>query len=525
MSAIRLSLPLAGGSLLATTLLADPSLNFLSAELNGGAEIVTYGADGSTLATTIGKEVNLYDFSNPYAITFRGTVDFSGAFGGDIDGVSSTALDPLARGFGAATLIPDDNAGTLGQVGFYDYTTGAGLSMLEVGYHPDSVIFSADGSKLFVVNEGEFKDGGDLDAPGSLSIIDLSAVTSAADLAAAPVMTYDFTAPNLGAGVSLDGVRFNDDTFTPGNEFRHMEPEYATQAGDKLYISLQENNVLAEFDLAKNEWSAIHNLGMIEQTLDASDRDGIDISDTLKGLPMPDTITSYEVAGKTYIVTANEGDNRVDDGDRSSRLKNYDPSAFEGDLVGIDLSDEGLGRLRVLFDLMDTDDNGLYDQLVLPGTRSFSIWDAETGELVGDSGNLEEIVAALDPLTFNMEDGDPGEFDGRSDAKGPEPEAVALYEEGGSFWLVVGNERQNSLMLFDVTDPTAPRFVDYINSWAEGLVAPESLIFVEKDGGRFLIAAYEDSGFGVYEVVPEPAAIGLLGLSVIGALLVSRRRR
>jgi hypothetical protein len=528
MSAIRLSLPVVGGVLLASSLTANPRLKLIDAVLfeEGGAEIVAYTPHGLTLAATTGKEVRLFDFSDPFAVSPRATVDFSGAFGGAIDGVSSTALDPLGRGFGVASLIPSDNGGTLGQVGFYDYLTGVPLGSLGVGYHPDSVLFSKDGSKLFVVNEGEWTVGGNLDAPGSLSIIDLSGVASFADLALAPVMTYDFSPPNLGAGVDYSSVRFNDDTFTPGNEFRHLEPEFATQAGDKLYITLQENNVVAEFDLGSRQWTSLNSLGTILQTIDASDRDGIDISDTLKGLPMPDTIVSYEVAGVTYYITANEGDFRVDDGDRTSRLRSYFTSGnIEGDALAYDYSNNAIGRIRAILDLSDTDGNGKLDDIVVPGTRSFSIWNAGTGELVADSGNFELIVAALDPLTHNMENGDPAEFDGRSDAKGPEPEGLALYQSGENFWLVVGMERQNSLMLYDVTDPSNPLFLDYINNYAEGLVSPESLIWIEQDGRRFVVGGYELSGIGVYEVIPEPSALGFLGFALIGGCLALRRRR
>ncbi|MEZ4951779.1 MAG: hypothetical protein R2784_20665 [Saprospiraceae bacterium] len=49
---------------------------------------------------------------------------------------------------------------------------------------------------------------------------------------------------------------------------------------------------------------------------DASDRDGkiIITSHPTLGMFLPDAIASYDVDGKTYIVTANEGDSRDYDG-------------------------------------------------------------------------------------------------------------------------------------------------------------------------------------------------------------------
>ena len=542
MSSHRLSLTVA-----ALAVFAPPALHaqdgfglINSFDVNGGgegnAEIIAYTRDGFTLASTALGGVEIFNFADPRAVTQRAFVDFTASFGtaSAFRDVSSTALDVLGRGFGAASLIPADNGGTIGKVGFYDYNTGAILGSLDVGFHPDSVLFSHDGTKLFVVNEGEYTTGDAFEAPGSLSIIDLSTVGGVGDIAGlggAAVSTYDFSAANLDAALSLAGIRINDQSaFALANKDLFMEPEFASQSGDKLYVSLQENNVIAEFDLTSNQWTALHDLGTITQTIDASDRDGIDISDTLKGLPMPDTIATYEVGGVTFVVTANEGDFRVDDGDRTDRLGDvFDDGLIEGSILGLDYSNTGLGRIRAIADLSDTDGNGKLDDIVVPGTRSFSIWNAETGALVSDSGNLEELVALLDPLTFNMEDGDPSEFDGRSDAKGPEPEGLDVIEVDGAFWLVVGAERQNGLFFFDITDPTNPIFVDYLNDWEKGLISPESLLFIaaadSPTGRTLLLTGNEVSGnIGVY-AVPEPAVLGLLSLPLLGSLLLLRRRR
>jgi MYXO-CTERM domain-containing protein len=521
---------------------------------DGSAEILAFSPHEdtvlSTMAGTSGYGVQVLTLSNTGALAERGIVTFDTAFGTVADisgfGASSTAVDPLQRGFGVVSLIPTANGTTLGKLGFFDYRTGsvAAIKTLDVGFHPDSVRFSADGSKLYVINEGEFTSGGNTDAPGSISIVDLSGIGNIGDVASltnAAVKTYDFQAANLGAGVSLAGLRVNDPTAT--DIYRHIEPEYLSERDGKLYVSLQENNALGVFDLASEKWVAIHSLGTITQTIDASDRDGpgstaaAQINDSVAGMPMPDTIATYSVGGKTYVVTANEGDFRVDDADRSrisaipaTQIDDATEAALNAIYGGNYRANGALGRLRVSNIDGDTDNDGQIEVLTMVGTRSFSIWDADTGALVKDSGSLEGLLLGLDPLLHNITDGDPASFDARSPDKGPEPEALVLGEVAGNMIAFLGMERQNGLLAFDISNPNSPVFMDYINSLSSGLVSPESLLFVSATdsptGQALLLAGYElnGGGIGVYSVVPEPGTLALALAGVAGLAGRARRR-
>lgn len=503
-------------------------------EVTNGAEIVVFSPDGDTVATNrtdtapnIG--VQLLTLNADGSLTPRELVSVAGSFGGNIASVSSVALDPLGRGFGVMSVIPTNNRTVQGEAVFFDYRSGstAVLVTLGVGFHPDSVSFSRDGSKVFVANEGEFTGngvgegggGGDTDAPGSVSIIDLSGVATIGDVAGldvGDVTTVDFSPANLGPGVDLDGLRFNDDTFSPGNAHRHVEPEFLVEGDDKVYVSLQENNAVAELSLTgaqANKFTAIFPLGTIEQTIDASDRDGAGgttaalIDDVVEGIPMPDTMASFVAGGVRYLVTANEGDFRPDDDDRI-RVKD-----FTGVEIGsaMDTSDAGLGRLRVVKDLSDPDGNDLIDVPIMPGTRSFSIWNAATGALVGDTGSLEPLLLSLHPTLHNIDDGNPAEFDARSDDKGPEPEALAYGMIGANRYVFVGMERQGAILMFNVNNPAAPAFVAAINNVEDGLVAPESIRFVTAAdspiGAPTLLVGYELGGqIAVYSLTGEPPA-------------------
>jgi hypothetical protein len=125
-----------------------------------------------------------------------------------------------------------------------------------------------------------------------------------------------------------------------------------------------------------------------------------------------------------------------------------------------------------------------YNQLYSYGARSFSIWTAG-GDLVFDSGDqLEQITAAALPDDFNSTDNENGSFDDRSDDKGPEPEAVVLGELGGRTYAFVGLERIGGIMVYDVTDPSAPTFELYVNT--RDFSVPIEIPLLDDDGNPVL---------------------------------------
>ncbi len=563
----------------------------------GGSEILSYTTQDNTLLATVANAgtsafgVQIMTLSSGATLSERAYIDYSGTFGAlaTISSISSVAADPANRGFGVATLIPTDNTGTQGKIAFYDLTSGfsggsRNLVTLDVGFHPDSVTFSADGTKLIIVNEGEFKATATNpsttgNAAGSISVIDLTSITNTSGISALTngnVSTFDFSATNLDTGVSLAGIRnssvaalgtsgnfisavpnFTTLAGTDTDFFKGMEPEFAAVLGDKVHVTLQENNAIATFDLGTNKWTAVRNLGTITQTIDASDQDGaggiasISINDTVKGLPMPDTMKAFTSSGTNYLITVNEGDGRGDDRD-FSRL---------GDIAGGDSmntildtttvfpatqtgsrANSVMGRLNVSRLDGDTGANGgtagdgKIDEAVMIGTRSMTIWNADTGAKIWDSGqststNFETLLATLDPTRFNMNNGLLTNFDTRSDDKGPEPEALTIGQFGSSLLAFVGLERQNGLMVYDITDVNNPTFVSYLNSQANGLISPESMVYIpagqSPTGSALLLTGYEGtgtagSGIGVYGV-PEPSRAVLVFAGLFG--LFFRRRR
>lgn len=354
-----------------------------------------------------------------------------------------------------------------GVVLFYDTRTRApahGVSSVSVGALPDMLTFTPDGRKLLVANEGTPSAYGsrigatvpfvfgepDADPAGSVSIIDMHLRSV--------VATAGFD------GVPTAGSHLRT---TTGMDF---EPEYIAvdEDGDKAYVTLQEANAVAVLDLQTHSFERVIGLGAKDFSLPGNQIDPLDngtvefLSPAAQGLYMPDGIATYERRGKTYVVMANEGDFREDDGDRSAA------SSF-GAVAP-------LNRLRV--SNADSSPGDLYTA----GARSFSIRD-DQGRLVYDSGDI------LDKEAYARGIYD----DGRSRDKGVEPEGIALLDIGGRTYAFVGLERttKGAVAVFDITDPREASFVDMIVT--EGDVSPEGLKAYHHRGEFYLAIANEVS--------------------------------
>jgi hypothetical protein len=254
--------------------------------------------------------------------------------------------------------------------------------------------------------------------------------------------------------------------------------------------------------------------GMAGNGIDASNRDGVINIATYPGvfgMFQPDAIAAYRSQGRQYIVTANEGDARDYDGfseeDRVGDLT-LNPDMFPDAEVLQD--DAVLGRLNITTTLGDWDNDGAYEELYAYGARSFSIF-KPTGRgmrLIFDSADqLEQLTAAALPFDFNSTNDENGSFDNRSDDKGPEPEGLALGEINGRTYLFLGLERIGGIMVYDITMPRSPEFVQYINNrdfsgdaeaGTAGDLAPEGLTFIparkSPTGDPMLAVANEVSG-------------------------------
>jgi hypothetical protein len=426
------------------------------------------------------------------------------------------------------------------------------LAEVGVGALPDMLAFTPNGRYLLVANESEPEDG--VDPKGTVSVVDVRKGPGAPS-----VRTVDFTALDgkpVPPGAVLQSGKL------PSEDF---EPEYVAVSEDSktAWVALQEANALAEIDVRRARLVAVRGLGfkdhgLPENSLDASDRDqAINLCawKNVHGAYQPDGIASFRARGRDYVVSANEGDSR--DGDEAPVGASALDPAFAGSPFTAELrASRNLGRLVVNKNLGLVD--GRYEKLYAYGARSFAIWGAD-GRLVYDSGNdLERIVGsfagepapsslvlagpavppaktyrcpipagealpaappATTPANSNHEEGP--SFDNRSDNKGPEPEGVAVGTVDGRTYAYVGLERASGIVVYDVSDPAAPVFVQYVNprdfsaayalpgvpgEWEKaGDLGPEGLAFVPKRDSPsrrpLLVVANEVSGTTtIYEV-------------------------
>ena len=274
-------------------------------------------------------------------------------------------------------------------------------------------------------------------------------------------------------------------------------------------------------------------LGLIEfsegNKLDASNEDGgINIQNfPVFGLYQPDAIDSFTVDGKTYYITANEGDARIrPDGDIEDEQGNV--LVEEGDIFNEEQrigkatldpevfpnaqelqKDENLGRLKITNTQGDLDGDGDFDKLFSYGARSFSIWD-DQGNLVFDSGDqIAQITAEQTPELFNANDGITEEFDQRSDDKGAEPESVTVGIVNGKPYGFIGLERAGGgVLVYELSNPTAPEFVQYIRTGGD--IAPEGLKFIpaseSPNGNPVLAVANEESKTTTLYNIADPGS-------------------
>jgi len=572
----RIPALLVGASCALFPVAALAEISFLSGvSLPNGGEIVSY-ADGTLLTTdslsATNHAIQSYSLTSGGALTTGLSINLNSVFGaGSTASISSVLND--ARGFGVATIIPTATSATdYGRIAIFNKSDGSILKTLDVGYHPDSVTITPDGTKLIIANEGEYGSTSSstpeaVNRAGSVSVVNISGVTSGnyvtslAALDSSAVNTYDFSAGNLGAGVTIDGLRNArlDTTSVKSPNIADIEPEYITASNTTAYVTLQENNAIATLDLASGKYTQINVLGTITQTIDASDSEAsININDAVKGLPMPDTVTKFVREGSTFLVTANEGDARPDDGDvmrvsqegTSGRpaIDATTQTTLNAQYGGNYEATTALGRLNILKDQGDTDLDGDIDTPTMLGTRSFTVWKVEADgslSIAFDSASMiEQYAAGFDAASFNINSGLTGEFDKRSDDKGPEPEALAFGSFDGKDFVFVGAERQNGIFQFDITDLNNVSIVGYYNTVTGAddsggaFIAPESIQFLDAAGNptgkNILIVGYEGTGgngsLAVFEVtsgsaIPEPSTYAaIFGAGVLGLACWRRRR-
>ncbi|WKG04670.1 esterase-like activity of phytase family protein [Mycolicibacterium sp. HK-90] len=172
-----------------------------------------------------------------------------------------------------------------------------------------------------------------------------------------------------------------------------LEPEYVSiNSRGQVAVTLQENNGIAILDGRAGTVQKIFSAGSQSvDGIDTKEDDAIDQTGSIPDTPRePDAIGWI---GDDHLATANEGD-------------------WKG------------------------------------GTRGWTVFDANTGDVVWDAGNSLEQLAVRTGL----------HIESRAESKGPEPEGLAITNIGGKPTALIASERSNFVSVYDVSDPTAPTF-------------------------------------------------------------------
>jgi DNA-binding beta-propeller fold protein YncE len=451
-----------------------------------GTEII--GVQQTTLRAVLSNfdtgEVDVLDVSRPTHLIRTARFNLGLSKGEEL---TSVAFHPTLDVFAAAI----DAGNSPGRLEMRSASTGAILDRITVGFGPDAVVFSGDGSVLMIANEGEdflFEPLNKrfFSPEGSISLVRLNQaghINSHKNLELADVINHQTIVINQdgrfmereidwnGDGKISKQLDFNGDgvidkkkvllgyfegrdvfgSETSGEKKilipikSHspalLEPEYIAISPDasKAYVTLQEDDAVAVVDLSSEQVISYYGLGATHHKTDALYDGWIKFDQALTGLREPDGITT--VADGQYFVTADEGDT---DSDSSTQSENQPTS----------------------------------------GGRSVSVFDAATGTLLGDTGNqLDETAFASHVYPER-----------RSTKKGSEPEMLVAMELDGVSHVAVGMERAGAVELISLADPRHPKVVALGKIAGDENKSPEGIAHFGLAGEHYVLTANEMSG-------------------------------
>lgn len=465
----------------------------LSDKDGGVAEIVKYNPDNQKFYVINGKlqTIDIVDLSSLESNTLQNlskekSINIAELLNSDSFQYGDlTSIDINTEKQIVAAAVQDEDYSKNGRIVIMDYD-GNILHTFEAGVQPDNVVISKDGNFILSANEAEPRLGleNGVDPEGSVTIINYE--TNQAN-----TILFDDTSV-------IDSDVHIRNNGTIADAVHDLEPEYIglTKDGKTAFVSLQENNAIAKINVETGKVQSVKSLGfkdhsLPENGLDAARNDKIEIESLpILGVYMPDSIDVVEKDGHTYLLTANEGDAteweefvNMEDFKKVKDKIQLDSSLFKG--FTKEEAEATFERMKSSgdYDKLEVLTDRGNDAIYTLGGRSFSIWNADTMELVFDSGSeFEEITAGRYPDFFNWSNDDDA-FEKRSAKKGPEPEDIKVGMIGNELYAFIGLERISGVMTYNISNPANATFANYLNTRdfsqaVSGDVAPEGLSFI-----------------------------------------------
>ncbi len=396
-----------------------------------GAEIISVRhTDGIAALTNIAGSVDVLDLSNPRQPRRLRRVEINTAAGTP----NSVAVHPHHDYFLVVVGMP----GATGWVAAFRLSDGAFLAAAAVGIQPDSIAIAPNGQHAVVANEAEGVALNQNGGAGSLSIVDLGGFNG---VTAGELLVTNVSLPSLAGIPGFSTQRTDDVARLPVNNTpATIEPESVAFSENSrfAYVTLQENNGVVRVDVLTGQLAFL-GLGLTSHAADLTVNGLYSPVEVLTAFREPDGI-ALDQTGR-FFVTADEGDTRNATGSSGPR-----------------------------------------------GGRTVSVFDADAGMLLGDTGSqLDDAAAAVGIYP-----------DGRSNRGGSEPEGLDLTHHRGVTLVAVGLERANAVALIDVSEPAAPVVIDI----APVGVGPEGIKFFRIRSRLFVATANEVAGtVSILEVV------------------------
>jgi hypothetical protein len=218
----------------------------------GAAEITAFDPASKRMFVINGPDSSLriVNVSNPASPVQISKVSIK-PYGIDLTSVA------CKNGLVAVAVIDSNGKTNPSSIVFMDIN-GNFISKVKAGANADNIVFTPDGTKLLVANEGEPNVGYTIDPEGSISIINLS--VGAANLTQANVQTAGFTAFNAPAQID-SRIRIYGKIQAGGSFLRNstvaedMEPEFISISDDgtTAWVTCQENNCVAVLNIRLQE--------------------------------------------------------------------------------------------------------------------------------------------------------------------------------------------------------------------------------------------------------------------------------
>jgi len=499
----------------------------------GVAEIVKYNRDNGKFYLVNGAanppSLDIVDLGNASgvlqkdkSVLVKELAETDGFVFGDL-----TSVDINTAAKRVFVAVQEEDANKPGKILVLDYD-GELIDEYPAGVQPDMIKSTSDGRYVLTADEAEPRTGA-VDPPGSVTIVDTD-TGEYTHVYFNDTSVIDDAVHIRGAADPADGKIKSKGT--KEDAYLDLEPEYIALSEDNriAYVALQENNAIASIDIESKKVLSVKGLGLksFNEAANALDlqRDNRILLENAPfyGIYMPDGMASHTINGQTYLFTANEGD--------ATEWPGRTNASTIGTMKGqLNTDSEAYAFLNgtTKYDSVEVVSDMGHDGIYMYGGRSFSIWNADTMELVYDSGSdFEVITGQRVPEYFNVSNSKIT-MDDRSTKKGPEPEDIKVGLVGNHAFAFIGLERVGGFMTYDVTNPEAPAFVNYTNTRvfanSQGKVnldtdtGPEGLEFIpaaiSPTGLPLLLVAYEVGGkVGVYQLEVTKVSLSENSLSL-----------